>query len=233
MKRVFSGLIAVMMLLSMSVFSYAGSPEVLWDKKNTYVLENEINDLFIYDDIEFSLDQGKEKKVKKQVIDSKLNVDKEEAAVFVSGASEIQKSSTNNTSPNEAVVMGLNTAITNSIEIQGEQRWFATVLNEQSKMSVIIQLAQSQDFDLYVYKLNETSMTLESVDFSTNSIGVNESSSNVLDSGIYYFMVHGYSGTGDFGVYLFSSTYDNIFEINDSLDQAFDIGALIQRKMLL
>lgn len=158
--------------------------------------------------------------------DKKVNINVKEKMIiknlFVEKTN--QKDLRDNTNPNDAQVVGINTVIKGNIAVEGENRWYGTVIDEKMKLTTIVALSKEQDFDLYIYKLNEETMSLELMSYSTNKQGVNEVLNSIVSSGTYYFRVNGYSGTGEFDMFFFGSTKDKDMEVNDTFDEATYMG---------
>jgi uncharacterized ion transporter superfamily protein YfcC len=86
--------------------------------------------------------------------DKKVNINVKEKMIiknlFVEKTN--QKDLRDNTNPNDAQVVGINTVIKGNIAVEGENRWYGTVIDEKMKLTTIVALSKEQDFDIYIYK---------------------------------------------------------------------------------
>lgn len=98
-----------------------------------------------------------------------------------------------NTDPNYAYLVTNDSVIQGVIESAGEIRWYGFPVTEKSKVTVLLQMAESLDVDLYVFKLNEETRKLDLVGGSAREgTGLFEYYNSVLDIGTYYLAVGGY-----------------------------------------
>lgn len=126
-----------------------------------------------------------------------------------------------NTDPNYAYLVTNDTVTQGVVNTTGEMRWYGVSLNEKSKVTILLQMAEGLDADLYVFLLNQETYELELIGGSaTQGVGYYEYFNNVMDKGIYYFAVGGYEGTGAFALAYYQSTADVAYEVNDSLESA-------------
>jgi len=122
-----------------------------------------------------------------------------------------------NTDPNNAYLVTNDTETYGMIETNGEFRWYAFVLNQNSKATIDLAMVSALDADLYIFELNQQNSTLGLIGGSTRAGGgVPENYSNTLNSGIYYIAVAGYSGTGLFAFSYYESSIDVGYEMNDT-----------------
>ncbi len=129
-----------------------------------------------------------------------------------------------NTDPNYAYLVTNDSVIQGVIESAGEIRWYGFPVTEKSKVTVLLQMAESLDVDLYVFKLNEETRKLDLVGGSAREgTGLFEYYNSVLDIGTYYLAVGGYEGVGAFAFAFYQSTADVVYEINDSKETATSI----------
>lgn len=107
-----------------------------------------------------------------------------------------------------------------TITKEKEARWYAFVVNENSKFSIVAQMADSLDADLYLFSLNSTTSELELLGGSANAgVGVTEHTTGVLKPGVYFFAIQGYEGIGNYAFAFYQNT--NITnEPNDTYDTA-------------
>lgn len=129
-----------------------------------------------------------------------------------------------NTDPNNAYIVTNDTVMQGTIETAGEMGWYAFVLNEKSKVTILLQMVEALDADLYMYSLNAETYQLELVGGSaTEGVGVSEYYNNTLEAGTYFFAVGGYEGTGNFAFAYYQSSSDVTNEVNDSVTSATNV----------
>lgn len=122
-----------------------------------------------------------------------------------------------NTNPNYAYIVTNDMVVQGAVETAGEMRWYVFVLEEKSKISIILQMAETIDADLYMFSLNESTYELELIGGSAIAgVGKSEYFNRVLGTGTYFFAIGGYEGTGAFAFAYYQSTSDVSFETNDS-----------------
>jgi len=130
-----------------------------------------------------------------------------------------------NTSPNNAqLVTQFAAPIGGNIGAAGEQRWYVLPTSEKMKLSWNLLTDTTVDCDLYMYKLDEATMTLKFVTGTANHSVTREYITNIQESGIYYIVVHGYNGTGNFNLTPYGSAQDMDMEVNDTTDAAFHVN---------
>jgi len=134
-------------------------------------------------------------------------------------------SATNNTNPNNAFLLSLNESMYGNITAQGEQRWYAAEINQNSKLTTTLLMTQNVDFDLAIFKLDLSTMTLNYISESYQGVGEPEVIDLLINSGIYYFLVVSYTGTGLFEITAYTSTFDLQYEINDGLSIATPVSS--------
>lgn len=132
-----------------------------------------------------------------------------------------------NTDPNYAYLLPFDQSIVAEITAAGQTRWYGAIMEVNRRIMPVMSSTATADFDLYVYKLNQSTMTLNYVASSTND---GNGFSEILDlkanaGDTYYFMVHGYSGVGPFQLTLYSSSYDFNYEINNDYENATYIAS--------
>lgn len=112
-----------------------------------------------------------------------------------------------NTDPNNAYLVTNDTVTQGQITQTGELRWYAFSLAEKSKVTILLQMVEALDADLYLYSLNEETYQLELLGGSaTSGLGITEYFNNVLDAGVYFFAIGGYEGAGNFAFAYYEST---------------------------
>lgn len=127
---------------------------------------------------------------------------------------------TDNTDLSNALYLAPNSGVKGNIGQVGEIRWYITQLTEKSKVSQIMTLSETQNFDLFLFKYNQEEGKLDLVTGSVLGKGQQEFVNIVLESGIYFIGIESKEGTGEFTLYNFVSTLDVDYEINDTPENA-------------
>jgi hypothetical protein len=121
-----------------------------------------------------------------------------------------------NDNVNNPIGLGLGTYYSQTIDAVGDSRWFATITTAATtKLTTALAMASNVDFDLYIYKLNGSSLNLVAYSALTGN-GVQEVSNYMAAPGTYFFRVVACSGTGGFAIYNFGSAAFDAYEPNDS-----------------
>lgn len=145
-------------------------------------------------------------------------------AYTITGSASIcsdSEDSVSNIDPNYAYLVANDTVTQGAIETANEMRWYAFSLNEESKISILLQMVETLDADLYMFQLNEETYDLELIGGSANEgLGESEYFNNVMPAGVYFFAISGYEGTGEFAFAYYQSTADVANEINDTVSTA-------------
>ncbi|MBD5532294.1 MAG: hypothetical protein HDQ98_08840 [Lachnospiraceae bacterium] len=150
-----------------------------------------------------------------------------ESYTYTEGVSAYSDSeeSTSNTDPNYAYMVTNDTVMQGAIGAANEMRWYAFSISEESKISIVLQMVETLDADLYLFQLNEETYGLELIGGSANAgAGVSEYFNDVMDAGIYFFAISGYEGTGQFAFAYYQSTADVASEINDTMATATTVS---------
>ncbi|MCG8539150.1 MAG: hypothetical protein MJA82_04330 [Clostridia bacterium] len=209
-SKLLSMILILIMIMSTVSFAFAES-------KVQRIDFDSVNEIMSLSDLE---------KIETELEDNKaLNPQTEMESVYeISSISQanVDKSTTaTNTDPNNAYVIPPDFTVRDTFTASEEQRWYAMEITEASKLSTILLNDTTLDSDLYVYKLNETTMILEPFSSSTYAgLGVDDFTNDVADAGIYYFVIYSYSGSGIFNFTVYTSTYDVNYEVNDTVDTA-------------
>lgn len=137
---------------------------------------------------------------------------------------EIAPYSDENTNPNAAYLFQNNTSGSGTFTTSNEERWYAFVLQEKSKVSIHLDMDASMDADVYVFSLDSAEGTLAVIGGSTNSaLGESEFYTAVLDGGTYFVGIVNYTGIGTYEISYYETTVDVNYEVNDSFDTATNI----------
>lgn len=139
--------------------------------------------------------------------------------------------SNDNTNPNSALLFEDNTGDSGTFTTANEERWYAFVLSEKTKVSIPVGMGAAMDVDLYVFSLDSASGTLSVIGQCTNSaLGEAEYYSAVLAAGTYFAAITNYAGVGSYAVAYYQTTVDVNYEVNDSIETATDI--IFDQKMI-
>lgn len=127
-----------------------------------------------------------------------------------------------NTDPNYAYLVENDYLMQGNLTAVNEMRWYAFQINEKSKITILLQMAESVDADLYLFKLDGSTLNLIGGS-STEGFGGIEYTTQVIEAGIYYFSIASYNGTGEYIFGFYQSSLDANNEINDTQDTATNI----------
>lgn len=130
-----------------------------------------------------------------------------------------------NNDPNKAYLVNDGDIVQGTIDNESEMRWYGTIIDVKSKLSVYLETEDTIDADVYLFSLNQETYELELIGGSaTSGMGVSESCIQVVDSGIYYFAISNYSGSGSFGFGYYQNSNDVQYEVNDTTSTASTIS---------
>lgn len=130
-----------------------------------------------------------------------------------------------NTNPNNAYIVENDSVVQGTIGAESEMRWYVFSLSEKSKISIMLQMVETLDADLYMFALNDETYGLDLIGGSANEgAGIYEYFNCVMEAGTYFFAIGGYEGTGNFAFAYYQSTADVSYEENDSLETAALVG---------
>lgn len=134
-----------------------------------------------------------------------------------------------NTDANSAKIIQVNSVVNDVIAESGQQRWYAFAANA-GKLTLNLNFTQSAnvDYDIYLYKYNDESGNIELVDGAetTNYI---EHFACMVDEGIYFVFVNGYSGYDAANPYTLGvvlSTYYDQQEPDDRIQNAYNFSGV-------
>lgn len=200
-KKFWSGLLAVSMMLTLGSGTVnaadlqTASEEDLSGKMEYYEMQEvELEDIGGEDEAN-NLDRQ---------YDGKQYTVTEDVAV---SAFANEESPSENTDPNNAYVVENDMVVQGTIETDAEARWYAFIVNEKSKVTILAQMVETMDADLYIFSLNQETSELELIGGSANTgAGLQEYAYGILDPGVYFFAIQGYEGTGDFAFAFYQNT---------------------------
>lgn len=126
-----------------------------------------------------------------------------------------------NTDPNYAYIVSNDSIMQGSITAASEFRWYAFTIDKKSKISILLQMEETMDADLYMFSLNQENFNLDLIGGSASEgLGIQEFVNTVLEAGTYFFAVSNYDGIGKFAFAYYESSIDAAYEINDTSSSA-------------
>lgn len=134
-----------------------------------------------------------------------------------------EQESPENTDPNNAYLVEHENIVQGTLAQEKEMRWYGFILEQASKVSIMLETVSQVDADLYVFRLDEETYELNLIGGSSRTgLGNYEYYTDVLDTGIYYFAISAYEGNGQYG-FAFYATQDIGNESNDTISNATEI----------
>lgn len=127
----------------------------------------------------------------------------------------------NNTDPNNAYLIKTEYVYSDYIEVENQQKWYGMIVNDNAKLTAILENSSELNSNMALFKLDQSNMTLNLVSYAINSDSFKKLD-YVGEQGIYYLLVEGASGTGEFNFAVFE-TNNIINEPNDNINQAIQI----------
>ncbi|WWR18489.1 hypothetical protein V1226_18550 [Lachnospiraceae bacterium JLR.KK009] len=128
-----------------------------------------------------------------------------------------------NTDPNNAYLVEYENIVQGTLEQEKEMRWYGFILEQTSKVSIMLETVSEVDADLYLFKLDQETYELNLIGGSSRTgLGKYEYYTDILETGIYYFAISAYEGSGQYGFALYA-TLDIENEINDTASNATEI----------
>lgn len=210
-RKIMSGLLAIALMLTINSgtvsageikldsmnqdakMKYAKMEEVALDKSKE---DNRVN----YLERQY---EGEQYKVKEGISDSRK-----------------RRNTAENTDPNYAYIVEDSMVVQGTVEAANEARWYAFILNEKSKITLLAQMVEAMDADLYLFSLNEETLELELIGGSANAgKGITEYTCGILEAGTYFFAIQGYEGTGNYAFAFYQNT-SLANEVNDTPNMA-------------
>lgn len=228
-KFIFSICMGMMLLLNESMVTVYATENTDGANYEVVQQQEEVKELSaLSDDIVSTVDETEEvfkideNEIKANNMEHSFNVDSE-LTVYPSMVYNT-RSSEENTDPNYAYIVSNDMVMQQAVENVGEFRWYNFSLETTSKVSILLQMVTELDADLYMFKLDEETYTLELTGGSTTEgLGTEEFYNTVMEPGTYFFAVAGYEGTGNFAFAYYESSLDVNNEINDYIDVATDV----------
>lgn len=136
----------------------------------------------------------------------------------------LQSVNDDNTDANNATIITVNSVQFDQITTEGEQRWYAFT-TDAGKITIDLTTPNSTgvDYDAYIFQYDDTEGMITLIGGSENVDTADEHFAMMVDEGIYFVLVNGYSGydaTNDYQLGIgYSSTYDTA-EIDDTFSTA-------------
>lgn len=216
----------IVMIMALSLGYNAGGPVVVHAHENAVITEK-LGETAASQEgvIDFSAIKDNEDLEVADYLPSDINdmekICTEDYSVnLVDMADNTEDNKTVNDNPNDAKAISLGTQVYDTVATELEQRWYAFSVAKATKFTATMVMDDTADFDLYVYKLNETDGTLELVGGSAIvGAGTQELSMLKLDEGIYFIGIEAATGNGSFLMYTYAGVNDGK-EINDTTDLA-------------
>lgn len=127
-----------------------------------------------------------------------------------------------NTDPNYAYAVNPDKEYSGNIQNEKEVRWYAFNISQTSKVSILVIPDTSLDADVLMFKLDQSTMQLTPTDMNASAgvTGEDEYFSYVMEEGVYYFAIYGYSGTGSYILDFFCNANYFDLEINDVIESS-------------
>ena len=122
-------------------------------------------------------------------------IDEIPSAISAFGATDIAPMNINN--PNLAWPLMPNVPESrDSLTARGQVRWYFLEVHQRSRLTAALNMPSNVDFDLEVFRLNQSTMMLQSVGFSWQHNP--EIVRVIAEPGIYFFAISSFIGTGPF-----------------------------------
>lgn len=202
---------AAVILFSYGTVKAAEIPNSSYQRSEDKMIVHEIEEL------DTEVDEGEEiNNIEKGIKESKYKI---------SPYTTYSESEQENTDPNNALLVQDGNKVQGTLKEAGEMRWYAFILDNKSKISLYLQMANELDADLYLFSLNQETYELELIGGSAvTGNGITERAIGILDEGIYYFAVDDYSGSGTYSFTYYQSVEDIQYEVNDDLSVAASVN---------
>lgn len=122
-----------------------------------------------------------------------------------------------NDDPNTAYLVEIDGVYGDYITEENQTKWYAFESSSPGKLTVFLQTVMSTviDYNLYLFKLNEDTMTLEDQVISSYPAGFNEQVAKIADEGIYYVAVSSNQGYDVNNQFLFTVKYSEVYDNNE------------------
>lgn len=134
-----------------------------------------------------------------------------------------------NTDYNNARIIQVNSIVNDAITEEKQQRWYAFGANAgKLTLDLDMRKCSNVDYDVYLYQYDDNEGTITMIDGMAGNRNV-EHFARMVDSGVYFVLVNGYSGYDaaqpySLGVVL--STYYDEHEVDDRLQDAYVLSSM-------
>lgn len=125
-----------------------------------------------------------------------------------------------NDNPNNAQYIQMDTVYSDYLTEQIQTRWYVFEASEAGKLTAYMQTVASTfvDYDLHLFKLNESTMTLEDQVYSTYGPSMNEQVATLTTGGIYFIAIDSWNGYDNTNPFAFIVTHSPSFDNNEPDD---------------
>ena len=131
-----------------------------------------------------------------------------------------------NTDFNNARIIQVNSLVNDAITEEGQQRWYAFAANAgKLTLNLNFEGCGDVDYDIYLYQYNDEHGVISRIDGMATTKRI-EHFSRMVDAGIYFVLVNGYSGCDVEHVFTLGtvlSVYYDEQEVDDRLQDAFNL----------
>ncbi len=129
-----------------------------------------------------------------------------------------------NTDADNARIIPVNSIVNDAITEDGQQRWYAFAANA-GKLTLDLNFTNSSnvDYDIYLFQYNDAEGIIAMIDGMESTDNI-EHFSRMIEGGVYFVMVNGYSGHDAVNQYSLSvvlSVYYDSQEADDRLQDAY------------
>ncbi|WP_322903168.1 carboxypeptidase regulatory-like domain-containing protein [Paenibacillus campi] len=130
-----------------------------------------------------------------------------------------------NTSPDTALLIQSSTtptAVSGYIDQQGGARWYYTNISSALKLTAFMTVSQANlDYDLKLYRYNETDSTLQLVSYSSYGAGHYELLSQVATPGYYFISVTSYQGADTSNPFTLATVLSDSYDSSEPDDNPY------------
>lgn len=155
--------------------------------------------------------------------DMELKIDSSKNANTKKARSQISLLSAN-TSPATAKSIAINATEYGDITFNGDQRWFSTTVTGRTRLTPELTMPQASDYDLYLYWLNESTMTLHLIS-SSETYNTTEWFDIIVGQGTYYIRIIGFEGPGNYTLKMNGTNQYIQNELNDTIETATSLAS--------
>ncbi len=161
----------------------------------------------------------------------KLTIDKDGNILEATDNNPVEDASTpirshtstnTNTTPSTASYINVGNSYSQCLEEESETLWYF-LYADPGKLTIHVNVPSNVDYDLLLYKHNESTGMLDSVGYSCYENGTIsfEHTSCISDGGYYFIAVAGYAGFDTINPFTLSTTLSNTYDSNECDDSSF------------